>query len=38
AVICGIESQGMVLCAMDDQDNLSVMTVDKDIISGSEIG
>ncbi|MGN0318359.1 MAG: methionine--tRNA ligase [Lachnospira sp.] len=38
--ICGLESQGMVLCAMDDKDNLSVMTIDgaKDIIEGSEIG
>ena len=36
--ICGVESQGMILAAMDDKDNLSVMTVDKDIISGSEIG
>ena len=36
--ICGVESQGMILAAMDDKDNLSVMTVDKDIVSGSEIG
>ena len=36
--ICGVESQGMILAAMDDKNNLSVMTVDKDIISGSEIG
>ncbi|MGN0329477.1 MAG: methionine--tRNA ligase [Lachnospira sp.] len=36
--ICGVESQGMILAAMDDKDNLSIMTVDKDIISGSEIG
>ena len=36
--ICGVESQGMILAAMDDKDNLSVMTVDKDIIAGSEIG
>ena len=36
--ICGVESNGMILAAMDDKNNLSVMTVDKDIISGSEIG
>ena len=36
--ICGVESQGMILAAMDDKNNLSVMTVDKDIIAGSEIG
>ena len=36
--ICGVESQGMILAAMDDKDNLSVMTVDKDIMAGSEIG
>lgn len=36
--ICGVESNGMILAAMDDKDNLSVMTVDKDIIAGSEIG
>ncbi len=35
--LCGIESQGMILAASDDKDNLSVLTVDKDIISGSEI-
>ena len=38
AKLCGVESQGMILAAMDDENNLSVMTVDKDIISGSEIG
>jgi methionyl-tRNA synthetase len=36
--ICGVESQGMILAAMDDKDNLAVMTVDRDIIAGSEIG
>jgi len=36
--ICDVESQGMILAAMDDKDNLSVMTVDKDIVAGSEIG
>lgn len=37
AKLCGIESQGMILAAGDDQGNLSVLTVDKDIIAGSEI-
>lgn len=35
--LCGIQSEGMILAAGDDEGNLSVMTVDKDIISGSEI-
>ena len=35
--LCGVESQGMILAAGDDEGNLSVVTVDKDIISGSEI-
>lgn len=35
--LCGIESQGMILAAGDDEGNLSVLTVDRDIISGSEI-
>lgn len=35
--LCGVESQGMILCAGDDKGNLSVMTVDRDIIDGSEI-
>ena len=35
--LCGVESQGMILAAGDDAGNLSVMTVDRDIISGSEI-
>ena len=35
--LCGILSEGMILAASDDVDNLSVLTVDKDIISGSEI-
>ena len=34
---CGVESQGMILAAADDENNLSVLTVDKDIIEGSEI-
>ena len=35
--LCGILSEGMILAASDDEGNLSVMTTDKDIISGSEI-
>ncbi len=35
--LCGVESQGMILAASDDKGNLSVLTPDKDIISGSEI-
>ncbi len=35
--LCGVESQGMILAAGDDEGNLSVITVDKDIVAGSEI-
>ena len=35
--LCGVESQGMILAAGDDEGNLSVVTVDKDIVSGSQI-
>ena len=35
--LCGVESQGRILAAADDENNLSVLTVDKDIIEGSEI-
>ena len=35
--LCGVESQGMILAASDDDGNLSVLTMDKDIIAGSEI-
>ena len=36
--ICGIESQGMIISAWDDKDNLSVLTLEEDIIEGAEIG
>ena len=36
--ICGIESQGMIISAWYDKDNLSVLTLEKDIIEGAEIG
>ncbi len=35
--LCGILSEGMILAASDDEGNLSVLTLDKDMISGSEI-
>ncbi|MBQ2744010.1 MAG: methionine--tRNA ligase [Lachnospiraceae bacterium] len=35
--LCGVLSEGMILAASDDDGNLSVLTVDKDIIAGSEI-
>lgn len=35
--LCGVESQGMILAAGDDEGNLSIVTVDKDIAAGSEI-
>ncbi len=35
--LCGVESQGMILAAGDDEGNLSVLTIDKDMIAGSEI-
>ena len=37
AKLAGYESQGMILAASDDEENLSLVTVDKDIISGSEV-
>ncbi|MBR5475063.1 MAG: methionine--tRNA ligase, partial [Lachnospiraceae bacterium] len=37
AKLAGYESQGMILAASDDEDNLTLVTVDKDIISGSEV-
>ena len=35
--LCGVLSEGMILAASDDDGNLSVLTVDKDIIAGSSI-
>ena len=35
--LCGVLSEGMILAASDDEGNLSVLTVDKDIIAGSEV-
>ena len=35
--LCGVLSEGMILAASDDEGKLSVLTVDKDIIAGSEV-
>ena len=35
--LCGVESQGMILAASDDSGSLSVLTLDKDMLAGSEI-
>jgi len=37
AVIRGIESNGMILCAEDEKGNLSIITPEKDIVSGSTV-
>lgn len=37
AKLCGLMSEGMILSAADDKGNLSLMTVDREIICGSEI-
>lgn len=37
ARLCGLMSEGMILSAGDDKGNLSLLTVDRDIICGSEI-
>ncbi|MBE5906276.1 MAG: methionine--tRNA ligase [Lachnospiraceae bacterium] len=36
-MIAGLESQGMILSAEDDEDNVFVMTPDKDIKPGAEV-
>jgi len=35
--LCGMLSEGMILAAADDDGNLSVLTLDKDMVSGAEI-
>lgn len=35
--LCGVESQGMILAASDDSGSLSVLTLDRDMLAGSEI-
>ncbi len=37
AKMLGIDSEGMVLAAMDDAGNLSLLSLDKDLKEGSEI-
>ncbi|MEG1536651.1 MAG: methionine--tRNA ligase subunit beta, partial [Clostridia bacterium] len=37
AKLRGIESQGMILCASDDEDNLCIVSPTKSIKSGSEV-
>ncbi len=37
-MIAGMESQGMILSAEDDEDNVFVMVPDKDIKPGAEVG
>jgi len=37
AKLMGIESDGMILAASDDEDNLALLTVDRDIASGAKI-
>ena len=37
AKLAGVESEGMILCAEDDEGNLSIMTPEKDMKPGSEI-
>ena len=36
--VCGILSEGMILAAEDEDGNLSLVTPDKDIKSGAELG
>ena len=37
ATLAGVKSEGMLLCAEDDEGNLSLMRPEKDMKSGSEI-
>ncbi len=37
AKMMGLESQGMILCALDKNDNLALLSVDKDVPEGSEV-
>ena len=37
AVLAGYESQGMILAAEDAEENLALVTVDKDMLPGSEV-
>jgi len=35
--LCGVLSEGMILAAEDDEGNLALLTVDKDIKAGSKV-
>jgi methionyl-tRNA synthetase len=35
--LCGIESQGMIVCAEDEEGNIAYLTPEKDIADGSQI-
>ena len=37
AKLAGMLSEGMILCAEDDEGNLALMTPEKDIKPGSEV-
>ena len=37
AKLAGMMSEGMILCAEDDEGNLALMSPEKDIKSGSEV-
>ena len=37
AKLCGVLSEGMILAAEDDEGNLALLTVDKDIKAGSKV-
>ena len=36
--ICGIQSQGMILCAEDENGNFSLVSPEKDVESGATLG
>ncbi|MCH3987914.1 MAG: methionine--tRNA ligase [Lachnospiraceae bacterium] len=38
AKLCGVESQGMILAAMNEKGEISVLTLDRDMIAGTEVG
>ncbi len=37
-VLAGVESQCMILAAEDSEDNVAVLTIEKDIAEGSKVG
>ncbi|MDD6788877.1 MAG: methionine--tRNA ligase [Lachnospira sp.] len=38
AKLCGVKSEGMILAAMNEKEGISVLTPDRDMIAGSEVG